>query len=380
MKRKSKSRHSRQLDVSRLLFRRVHILYATCFIWGTFILGGTIYAQEDEGVFRVAVNPVEPFIFLDGDKPRGFSVDLWDAVATEANLPYEFVPVANVTNLLKAVEANRVDLGISATSITAEREQTIDFTLPFFSAGLQIMTQSETKPNILTRLGSVFTPNLLGFIFASFATLLIVAHIAWLIERKTNPVFQGTYFHGIWTAFYWTVVTASTVGYGDAVLRDNRGRLLAVIWMLLSLFLVSYFTATVTTSLTLEGLDEGINGPEDLRGSRIVTLKGTTSAAYLTEQGIVFDIVSNTEVGMRALLTDQADALVYDAPVLQYYANLNRDEGIRLVPVVFQKENYGIVLPQGSPIREQVNQALLHVLEDGTYDRLRTRWFGASIN
>ncbi len=337
--------------------------------------GATAQAQSD-GVLRVGINPVEPFVFLDGPVPSGFSVDLWDAIANEAGIEYEFVELENVSALLEAVQAGDVDLGIGATSIRASREEVVDFSLPFFAAGLQIMTAADVDQGALAAFRSIFTPNLVRFLIATLATLLLVAHVAWLLERDENPDFQGSYLRGIWGAFYWTIVTASTVGYGDTVLKDSRGRLLAVVWMLMSLFLVSYFTATVTSSLTVGRLESGIAGPQDLRNHEVITLPGTTSAAYLTERGISHSTVVDVQAGLEALQNGSADALVYDAPVLQYFSNLAIAGDVQLVPNIFQNENYGIVLPQGSSRTEEINQALLRVQENGVYDQLTLRWFG----
>ena len=149
-----------------------------------------------------------------------------------------------------------------------------------------------------------------------------------------------------------------------------------MVWMLLSLFLVSYFTATVTSSLTVGRLESGINGPQDLRGYSVVTLPGTTSAIYLVERGIAFETVPNVEIGIQALSDGSADALVYDAPVLQYFSNLTIASDVILVPTIFQNENYGIVLAQGSDLKEEVNRSLLRVQENGVYDQLTLRWFG----
>jgi polar amino acid transport system substrate-binding protein len=43
---------------------------------------------------------------------------------------------------------------------------------------------------------------------------------------------------------------------------------------------------------------------------------------------------------------------------------------------VLQAESYGIAFPNDSPVVELVNQALLELREDGTYDRLRDDYFG----
>ena len=342
----------------------------------TVLFASSTADAQNDAPLKVAINSVEPFVFLDGPNPSGFSIDLWEAVANEAGLDYEFVEVEDVTALLESVQMGDVDIGIGATSIRASREEVVDFSLPFFSAGLQIMTTSDVDQGALSVFRSIFTPNLLRFFGITLTTLLVIAHVAWFLERDENEDFQGGYLRGIGGAFYWTIVTASTVGYGDTVLKDGRGKILAVVWMLLSLFLVSYFTATVTTSLTVGRLEAGIGGPQDLRGIAVVTLPGTTSATYLTEFGIAHETVPDVPTAIQALQAGSADALVYDAPVLQYFSNLAIAQNTILVPTVFQNENYGIVLPQGSPLKEDVNRALLQVQENGVYDQLTLRWFG----
>ena len=72
----------------------------------------------------------------------------------------------------------------------------------------------------------------------------------------------------------------------------------------------------------------------------------------------------------------QANAVVYDAPVLQYYASHEGKGKVRVVGTVFRRESYGILFPDGSPYREPVNQTLLRLRENGTYERLQTKYFG----
>ncbi len=72
------------------------------------------------------------------------------------------------------------------------------------------------------------------------------------------------------------------------------------------------------------------------------------------------------------------DAVVFDAPVLAYYANTIGRGKARIVGAVFLRENYGIVLPPNSPLAEPLNQSLLRLREDGTYDTLYRKWFGVN--
>jgi len=50
---------------------------------------------------------------------------------------------------------------------------------------------------------------------------------------------------------------------------------------------------------------------------------------------------------------------------------------VKLVGTEFEKREAGIVLPEGSPLRRQINSALVAIPEDGTYDRIYDKWFGS---
>jgi ABC-type amino acid transport substrate-binding protein len=46
-----------------------------------------------------------------------------------------------------------------------------------------------------------------------------------------------------------------------------------------------------------------------------------------------------------------------------------------VVGPLFRPEKYGIALPQGSPLRKPINEALLSMYADGTYERIYANWF-----
>src|SRR5437870_7260692 len=159
--------------------------------------------------------------------------------------------------------------------------------------------------------------------------------------------------------------------------RTALARIVAVIWMFMSVVFIAYFTAFVTSSLTVQQLRGDIKGPEDLPGKRVATVKGSTSAIYLEQHDIQFTEFARVEETYRALEQGQADAVVYDAPVLLYYASHEGKGKTQVVGPIFRKESYGILFPSNSPYRKRVNEALLKIRENGTYDRLYTKWFGA---
>ena len=76
------------------------------------------------------------------------------------------------------------------------------------------------------------------------------------------------------------------------------------------------------------------------------------------------------------LATGRVDAIVYDAPAPQPVApTVGRGRQV-LVGPIFKGEAYGIAMPPGSPLRQDINRALLEIRADGTVARLTTRWFG----
>jgi len=64
--------------------------------------------------------------------------------------------------------------------------------------------------------------------------------------------------------------------------------------------------------------------------------------------------------------------------VLLYFASHEGKGKVQVVGPIFRKENYGIVFPDKSPLRKRVNEALLKLRENGTYDQLYKKWFGGN--
>ena len=89
------------------------------------------------------------------------------------------------------------------------------------------------------------SPEFLRIITFLAVLIVVVAHVFWLLERRRNPDFPKPYLQGVWAGIWYTVVTLVTVGYGDHTAKSVPGRLVAMGWMFLSLFLVASFTANI---------------------------------------------------------------------------------------------------------------------------------------
>ena len=171
-------------------------------------------------------------------------------------------------------------------------------------------------------------------------------------------------------------MTVATVGYGDRTPKGIAGRLFAIFWMFTGLILVANFTAAVTSNLTLQEIRGNISNIADLPGKRVATVEGSTASSYLDVQGVTHQRVKTIEEAYVMIEAQQLDAIVYDSPVLRYYATKAGQGKVRVIGIMLKPEEYGIALPAGSPLREEVNRALLALQADGTYQQLYTRWLG----
>jgi len=335
-------------------------------------------SSEDPRHLKVATKEIEPFVFINGNELSGFSIDLWDALALEAGFTYDFEIVETVLDQIDVVATGEVDAAIAAISITAAREERIDFSHRYFESGLGILTKSGGTRTVLDSLRIAFSPSLLRLFAFLVITILISGHIIWLIERNRNPEFPSTYLRGVWEGIWWAAVTVTTVGYGDKTPIGRIGRVFGIFWMFAGLFIIANFTAGVTSQLTLEAIQGTINGPEDLQGKQVATVAGSTANEWLIAQGIANTAVETVDEAYALLDAERVQAVVYDHPVLLYYALQNEEDGYRVPGGSFNKEDYGIAVPEDSPLREEFNRALLALVEDGTYQRIYSKWYGAA--
>lgn len=71
------------------------------------------------------------------------------------------------------------------------------------------------------------------------------------------------------------------------------------------------------------------------------------------------------------------DAVVFSSPVLLYYAS---HEGKGLVELVGPESNtapIAFTVQSNSPLRRQIGIALLKLRENGPYQQICAKWFGA---
>ncbi len=98
-----------------------------------------------DSVLTVGTEPGFPPFELVDDSGEivGFDIDLVNAIAEKAGKTVEFQSLP-FDGLIPALQSGTIDAAVSGMTITEERQQTVDFSDPYFKAGLAIAVQSGT--------------------------------------------------------------------------------------------------------------------------------------------------------------------------------------------------------------------------------------------
>jgi polar amino acid transport system substrate-binding protein len=324
---------------------------------------------------RVAIKPLDPFVIEDSPgEYRGFSIDLWKEIANRNEWKTDWVYLETVSDVLNEVETRRAKVGIAGITINREREDAVDFSHSMFNSGLSIAASRSESGGVTAVLKQIFNPRLVRMLAILAAGILIVGNMVWLVRFRRRPAMRR-YRTGVIEGIWFAGKTLGSADFGSEEPTKPVGRMLALAWMFAGIIMVQYFTALTTASLTVSKIDGSIQGVNDLPGKRIVTVEKTTADRWLTEQGYPHERVKSIDLAYPMLLSDRVDAIVYDTPVLlRWVATAGRGQA-RLAGPIFKAEAYGIAVPQGDKIREQINASLLEIQSDGTYDSLYDRWF-----
>ena len=104
-------------------------------------------------------------------------------------------------------------------------------------------------------------------------------------------------------------------------------------------------------------------------------MQKTVAGDYLAQRGLPFASLNDGPDAIQMLTEGAVQAVVIDAPTLQYWAAKQGNGVVQVVGPIFRLEKYGIAVAEGSPLRKPINQGLLELYDDGTYEKIYAKWF-----
>jgi polar amino acid transport system substrate-binding protein len=340
-------------------------------------------AQEDTPIARelvVGTKEAPPFaIKSEKGEWSGISIELWRQVADQIKLKYRFAEAGSVTSLLEGLENGDFDVAVAAITVTPEREQRIDFTVPYFLAGTGVAVQGDRIANWMPVIRSIAS---YGFAQAALALLglaCLAGFLIWAFEHNANEGFGGGVAHGLSSSVLWSTNAMTQRVAGGAVPTTLAGRIVAIVWMIVSVIAIAVFTAGLTSALTTRRLHGAVDSIADLEHVRVGVVQGAATEGTLSRRRIKFQAFTSPAQGFSALQNGSIDAFAYDRPILAW---MIRQGGLsaELTDVTFEPQRYAIALRNDRALRKELNVALLKAEQSDWWRDILFRYLGQRMN
>jgi polar amino acid transport system substrate-binding protein len=229
---------------------------------------------------RVETFIVPPFVIEQDGKPTGFSIELWEEVAARLKTKSNYQLATEVAAGFDALRSQKADLIASGVLITPERDKEFDFSYAILEVGQQVMVRNAGDTILanpfLDLLGLLLTKTTLLWLGIAVLFMLIPAHLVWFLEHryKDGIIPTENYIPGIFYAMHWSATTLLT--QAEQTPRQPLARVISFVWMFTGIVFVALYTAQLTANLTVHQIRGAINGPEDLPGKQVGTVRGAS--------------------------------------------------------------------------------------------------------
>ncbi|XP_045125479.1 glutamate receptor ionotropic, kainate 2-like isoform X1 [Portunus trituberculatus] len=345
------------------------------------------------------------------DRFEGFCIDIIKEISRQHGFNYSIEispdgaygsknPITQEWNgIVRELIDHRADLGIVDFTITYEREEAVDFTMPFMNLGISIIySKPQKKSPSLFSFMSPFSVDVWIYMATAYlgvsVLLFILARVAPQEWDNPHPCIQDPEelenSISLSNAFWFTIGSVMQQG-SDIAPKAVSTRIVAGIWWFFTLIMISSYTANLAAFLTVERMDAPIESAEDLAkqtkikygckkdGSTYKFFMDSNIPTYMkmwttmsNARPSVFT-TSNDEGVERAAKSKGMYAFLMESSSIEYVVERNCD--LMQIGGLLDSKSYGIALPPGSPYTAKISSAILRMKENGTLHRLKDKWW-----
>ncbi|KAL3278030.1 hypothetical protein HHI36_013371 [Cryptolaemus montrouzieri] len=340
----------------------------------SFVENGIINNFTAALIYRVVVAEQTPFVFENPDHPKGFDgycIDLMDKIAEHLRFEYEVIKATgNIfgtmdeqgkwNGLIRDLMDKKADIGAGPISVMAERENVIDFTVPYYDlVGITIMMKLPTVETSLFKFLSVLENEVWFCILAAY---FFTSFLMWAFDRWSPYSYQNNrekYKDDEEKREFnlkeclWFCMTSLTPQGGGEAPKNLSGRLVAATWWLFGFIIIASYTANLAAFLTVSRLETPIESLDDLSKQykiQYAPLNGSSSATY-------FERMANIE----------ARFYESDGRKIKEVANSSGEQSIKEIDQEFDHEVSNIEKNTSSGIEHDYTESEAGFLEKSTF-------------
>ncbi len=322
--------------------------------------------QEKPDTLIIGYYPSAPFIIETEDGPEGISIWLWDAIQKKSGYPYKMKKMT-LNQVVEGIANEEVDMTLNPLTITWGRSKIMDFSVPYYISNSAVMVPAVSSfEKGLQFIGSFFSLNFFRAIGALFMIVFIFGTLAWVFEHRKNPEEFKPGLRGLWSGIWWSAVTMTTVGYGDKSPRTTGGRVIALIWMFSAIIIISGFTASIASSLTVNQLSWNQSSIDSFKDKKVAVIKNSATDEFL-EQRFFKKLQKFTTLKQcsEALASGKVEAVAHDKPQIQHIINLDTLGQFDVLPISYNSQLYAFGFREtiSNETKEQITNNILEVVE-----------------
>ncbi|XP_017233700.2 glutamate receptor 3.2-like [Daucus carota subsp. sativus] len=318
---------------------------------------------------------------------HGYCIDIFSKVrkileeSCSCPLIFEFKP-QNCTydELVEYVANGTYDSLVGDFTILAKRSDLVDFTQPYDVSGLAvIVTVNDDKSWIFLR---PFTTEMWAL---SFALLIYTVLVVWLLERQTNPEFQGPWHDQLSLAVWFTFSIIFFAQREEG--RSNYTRVVAFSWFFVVLALTTIYTASLSSQLTVTRLRPNITDIDWLRttNAKVGCAPDSFVCRYLQD---VLDFKAENIINVSSeykypgeFASGNISAAFIELPYEKVFLNSHCKDYTVPKDMKYKGDRFGglgFVFTKGSPLTFEVSKAILILSENGVLKQLYEKHFTPS--
>ena len=357
--------------------RLIRLLFALAIFAGP--LAADLRAQDAPAApqtVKVGLYISPPFVLEEDGRYRGMAIEFWETLAADLGLVSEYEVLPTIRELVNATSAGDLDVAVTNLTVTQSRAERIDFTHPWYDAGLRILINQDRGTgfrDVVTGLhesGYLRAYLWLAFVVVA-ATILLT-----LFDRRFDKDFPRRWRDGISESFFSVMSIATSGRAARKNLFGWIGRIWQALWLVCGVAVLAYVTSTVTSVMTTLSLTNQINGLADLPGKTVGVFTGSVAEEFARDTGLPRRSFAHIDEAVTALLDGRIAAIVGDAPVLEYYAASHPDVPVTVVGAIFEPDKYGFGLTLDNDLTRPLTVEIIGAHESGLLEELRSKYFG----